>query len=286
MTSPSVPVASMSSLSIMDTDAKNDLIFLTWNIDGLHSDNLSIRTEAVCKQINDTKADVVFLQEVVSASEAIIRSRMEPEYNVFTGQLWKGIPAKYYTVILTRKSTVSLESKKTLDYDNSRMNRNMLTAKVQVNGVRINMINTHLESTAGFQIERMAQFDRCLKFANECPEHEPVIIAGDLNMRDRELQAAGGIPPGFYDVWEATGSRQEWEYTWDMGRNDSIPDIQKLARIPRCRFDRIIIRETKPVGILTPSDFRLIGFQRLQPSFCFASDHWGLKSIFRTKIQP
>jgi tyrosyl-DNA phosphodiesterase 2 len=45
-----------------------------------------------------------------------------------------------------------------------------------------------------------------------------VIYGGDLNMRDTELAAVGGLPPGLRDAWEFCGRRKELEFTWDLTR--------------------------------------------------------------------
>ena len=49
-------------------------------------------------------------------------------------------------------------------------------------------------------------------------EGRNVMFGGDLNMRDKELQEVGGLPPGARDCWEACGRRKEAEFTWDISR--------------------------------------------------------------------
>lgn len=264
--------------------AKNDrreIIFITYNIDGICEKNLEIRTNAVCKIIQDTKADIVFLQEVIPLTAKIIRELLSKSYEIISAESYKGFPAEYFTMSLFRKETVKLNSHKVIDYDLSVMTRNMLTANVTVNGIKINLLNTHLESTKDFKDHRMRQFEQCYYgFIKKCPIDEPVVMAGDLNMRDKELNDAGGLPQGIIDAWIATGRKKECEYTWDMLRNDNL-DANFGKFKPRCRFDRILIRESKPSKLI-PATFNLIGIERLKPYVCFPSDHWGILSVFKT----
>ena len=87
-----------------------------------------------------------------------------------------------------------------------------------------------------------------------------VILAGDLNIRDKEV-ASVGLPDKVQvrksgiisrqssfclnnqlrqDVWVATGSRKEVEHTWDTLRNTNTEIPGKFK--PRMRFDRVYLR--------------------------------------------
>ena len=268
-----------SSSTTIKTDHK-ELIFITFNIDGLSDRNRELRTKAVCKIILDTKADIIFLQEVIHSTAEIIREQLAVTHEIISGEGYKNFPSKYFTLSLFRKDTVKLNSHKVIDYELSVMTRNMLTANVTINGVTINLLNTHLESTKDYSSIRITQFQECYyEFVKKCSKDEPVIIAGDLNMRDKELADAGGLPPDLIDVWVATGSKRECEFTWDMTRNDNL-DANFGKYRPRCRFDRILLRE--PPFKLIPTHFNLIGIERLKPHVCFPSDHWGILCIFKT----
>ena len=54
------------------------------------------------------------------------------------------------------------------------------------------------------------------------PTERVSILAGDLNLRDAELVASGGLPDRTVDVWERCGARKELQYTWDMTRNTNL----------------------------------------------------------------
>ena len=88
-----------------------------------------------------------------------------------------------------------------------------------------------------------------------------------------QLQAIGGIPSKTCDLWEATGSRPEAKFTWDLTRNDNLEWPHKFR--PRCRFDRLFMRDSQPLG-LKPVYFELVGLERLEVCRRFCSDHWGL----------
>ena len=95
----------------------------------------------------------------------------------------------------------------------------------------------------------------------------------DVPLVFSQLQAIGGIPSKTCDLWEATGSRQEAKFTWDLTRNDNLEWPHKFR--PRCRFDRLFIRDAQPLG-LKPVYFELVGLERLEVCRRFCSDHWGL----------
>lgn len=177
-----------------------------------------------------------------------------------------------------RKDSVGLISHQTVDFENSIMTRNMLTSRIEIGGVVVNLGNTHLESTTDYAPARINQMRRVFKHLNEIPLNEPTIIAGDMNARDKEISSIGGLPNGVIDVWEATGKKPECNYTWDMLRNDNLTIQSKFK--PRCRFDRIWVRDSKPSHLI-PSTFNLVGIQRLKPHVCFPSDHWGLLSVMK-----
>jgi tyrosyl-DNA phosphodiesterase 2 len=260
----------------------NGFRFITWNIDGINDKNLVLRTNAVCDRIKKEGADIVFLQEVVVESEKIIRERL-PEFLMISGQKNGTFNADYFTATLMKRDTVECDSFETIMFRNTSMLRNLLVAKVKISSTRLNLLNTHLESTGEFANVRKQQLSESLKRIVACSGDEGVIFAGDLNLRDKELDAIGGLPNPVIDVWEATGRRKELAFTWDMMRNDNL-DFRPRGKgnfKPRFRFDRIFVRDSNPSQII-PEHFGLLGLERLRPHVCFPSDHWGLLCHFRT----
>ena len=97
-----------------------------------------------------------------------------------------------------------------------------------------------------------------------------------INISPFQLAAVGGIPSGVCDVWEATGSRKECLYTWDMMRNTNLV-FDKFK--PRCRFDRLYLKHSTP-NTIKPVYFELIGLEKISSCGKFPSDHWGLLSHY------
>ena len=65
---------------------------------------------------------------------------------------------------------------------------------------------------------------------------------------------------GQKDVWVATGSRKEVEYTWDTLRNNNTEIPSKFK--PRMRFDRVYLRPSN-AGDVKPEHFGLIGIEKV-----------------------
>lgn len=216
-------------------------------------------------------------------SETMIRAKLT-DYAVFSGQMWKGYPAQYYALTLVKKETVAVVKSEVIDFDLSVMTRNVIHTKVTCNGITVNLFNTHLESTKDHSVSRMHQLRQIKILVKDIPVTESVIVAGDLNMRDKELEESGGLPDEWIDVWEATGKQTTTRYTWDMMRNDNL-DTNFGKFKPRCRFDRVLVRDSKPSKFIAKT-FNLIGIERLKPHVCFPSDHWGILSVFQTFGTP
>lgn len=81
-----------------------------------------------------------------------------------------------------------------------------------------------------------------------------------------------------FDLWQMTGSRKEAEFTWDMSRNTNLEWAWEFK--PRCRFDRIYIRHSKPKSVIIPKYFELIGLEKIASCGLFPSDHWGIMTHF------
>ena len=286
---------------------RNELVFITYNIGGRINKKLTARASAVCQIIQDTKADIVFLQEVVPSTAELFRDAFNTSYTIIPGDE----DEDHFTFSFFRKSTVNVISHKLEEYgqeDNSQGQsgpyRNMVIANVKINGVTINVLNTHLDGDpvidflnwkaksasddqTRMQKNRILQFEEINNFVSSCPSKEPVIIAGDFNMSEEELEDSGGLPPDLIDAWIATGRKKECEFTWDMTRNSNL-QINFGFSVPRCRFARILLRDSEPSKV-TPVLFNLIGTERIKSTKnapekkgIFPSDHWGILCIFNT----
>ena len=131
--------------------------FITWNIDGLDDRNISRRTMAVVKIIQERKADIVFLQEVVPETYNMLQSNLSTEY-ILTKNKANDIFVDtasenkiYFTVTLLRRETLTRKSVFVKPYENSKMLRDLMVVEAKFeNGAKLILINTHLESTKDF----------------------------------------------------------------------------------------------------------------------------------------
>jgi len=256
---------------LLSTKAPESLVFVTWNIDGLDQTNLKKRTKGVCKILEQEKADVVFLQEVIPETFSYIESKM-PNYVCLAAK-----QDNYFVATLLRKGRVYLDHHTVKDFHSSSMGRHVLAAQAHCGSVKLDLFNTHLESTKEHAEERGNQLSQCLAQVGSRPSERVSILAGDLNLRDAELVASGGLPERTVDVWEKCGARKEVQYTWDMMRNTNLQANFGKFR-PRCRFDRIYLRDSSP-STATASHFGLIGLQKITDTQAFPSDHWGLRCL-------
>lgn len=242
---------------------------LSWNIDGLDTNNIKNRTKGICKIILEENPDVVFLQEVVTISSELLET-LCPTYQLITAG-----KEGYFIAMMLKATSVVYKDHTVSPFYGSIMSRNLLHVKADVKGVEMELLTTHLESTASHADERKKQLQTCLKAVKEASTSATVMFGGDLNLRDKELQAIGGLPSDCQDMWEITGERPEAKYTWDLIKNDNLEWGGKFK--PRCRFDRLIMRS--PKGTVKPLKavyFELVGIQRLTSCKRFPSDHWGI----------
>lgn len=261
------PEASSKQIKLADDDPEPDRIrLLSWNIDGLDKPSAEKRTKEICNIIKKENPQAVLLQEVTPMTLPILQQNC-PGYRV--------IPAgstEYFTAIMLKNGQVTFKGKEIQPFENTVMMRNLLSVQCQIKGKPFSVMTSHLESTKDFGEERKRQLKQCFEAVKAEPAGQNVIFGGDLNLRDKELTAIGGIPGGMCDVWEATGSRKECLYTWDMTRNTNLV-FDKFK--PRCRFDRLYLRHSNP-GTIKPVYFELIGLEKIKSCGKFPSDHWGL----------
>ncbi|XP_064651882.1 tyrosyl-DNA phosphodiesterase 2-like [Lineus longissimus] len=253
---------------------RNRIRLLSWNIDGLDTNNIFTRTKAVCDLIKKENPDVVFLQEVVPNTYRVIKESLA-DYLMIPGN-----DEGYFTAILLRRTTVECESHEVLQFYTSMMARNLLVVEAKVKGKSFKLMTSHLESTKDHAEERIRQLKTAFKMMEDAPASQTVIFGGDCNLRDKELQSIGGTPPDIHDVWELTGKRRMAQFTWDQQRNDNLGMDGKFK--PKLRFDRIYIRSSDPMCV-KPVYFELVGLERVPACKRFPSDHWGILTHYDIK---
>nr|CAD7569763.1 unnamed protein product [Timema californicum] len=269
--------------------------FVTWNLDGLDDHNLKKRTKAVCKIVATECPDIVFFQEMIPETFSYVEEKL-PEYMCIAGNV-----EGYFIATLLRRFTVYFDSHQIHEFPDSRMCRNMITVNAHIGPLKLQLLNTHLESTIDHAEERVKQLNECFKVTLEAPEDTTVIFAGDLNLRDKEgsmcFQTASVKPAsagivlskqfllqyhqvGVEDLWKTCGSRKECQYTWDMLRNSNKEFPNRFK--PRSRFDRIYLRHSHPQRVV-PVHFGLLGIEKVSGTQTFPSDHWGLRVFFNIR---
>eukprot|EP00088_Acartia_fossae_P000344 TRINITY_DN10134_c0_g1_i1.p1 TRINITY_DN10134_c0_g1~~TRINITY_DN10134_c0_g1_i1.p1 ORF type:complete len:349 (+),score=103.23 TRINITY_DN10134_c0_g1_i1:50-1096(+) len=252
----------------LTTMAPTELTMISWNIDGLDLKNIRKRTKGVCKIIEDEKADIVFLQEVIPETLDYIQSKLSGY------ECTRGVDGDYFVATLLRWGRVYKDSSKIVSFPGTMMGRHILHVKAHCGQVKFDLLNTHLESTAEHAEQRILQLKQSFKImAESSAAGSNVIFGGDLNLRDKELAACGGLPAGTTDCWEDCGARQLVKYTWDMTRNTNLEWQGKFK--PRCRFDRLYLRPSRQFAV-SAMHFGLVGLQKIQGTQSFPSDHWGL----------
>eukprot|EP00058_Branchiostoma_floridae_P008356 XP_002593844.1 hypothetical protein BRAFLDRAFT_75696 [Branchiostoma floridae] len=244
---------------------------LTWNINGLDQRNILERTKAVCNTINSLYPDVVFLQEVIPQTFEYIEAKCDRYKAIASGT------EQYFTAMLLRKSSITFISQNIQPFPTTRMMRNLLIVKARFGSVPLCLMTSHLESTKDHAAERKRQLQQVLQTVMQQDQTNTVIVGGDLNLRDTEVAAVGGLPAGTVDFWEACGSPLQFKFTWDVSKNDNL-DWQLKFR-PKCRFDRVYVRSSRP-DQLAPESIKFVGTDRLEGCRRFPSDHWGLLCKF------
>lgn len=232
----------------------------------------------MCKFILERKPHVVFLQEVVNLSWGpLIVAKLGHIYNCYCTQ---NLPESYYNAILILKNGASITGDLSMHlFPGSQNGRHLLQLSVQILGVDLDVMTTHLETTSKCRDERIRQLSEVFGKINSL--QRMCIFGGDLNLRDTEV-IRDDIPEDAVDVWEACGRQQEHQYTWDATVNDNLFDYESTPQqpLPRFRFDRIYLNPDD--GALQPKCFELVGKDRL-PCGQFPSDHWGVWVEFQVK---
>lgn len=77
--------------------------------------------------------------------------------------------------------------------------------QAHIGDLKLNLLNTHLESTGEFARERVEQLKLSFAKMKESPPEVTTIFAGDLNLRDKEVRknvcSVVEIPPSFFSLF-------------------------------------------------------------------------------------
>uniref|UniRef100_A0A667WNK0 Tyrosyl-DNA phosphodiesterase 2 n=1 Tax=Myripristis murdjan TaxID=586833 RepID=A0A667WNK0_9TELE len=265
--------ASSSKDNAAETKQEEDngkLSLISWNVDGLDTDNLAERARGLCSYLVLYTPDVVFLQELIPPYIQYLKKR------AVSYTLIEGGEEGYFTGIMLKKSRVKLLESEIVTYPTTQMMRNLLIAQVNFKGQSLCLMTSHFESCKGHAEERMKQLRLVMQRMREAPDNITVVFGGDTNLRDTEV-AKVGLPSSVCDVWERLGKQEHCRYTWDTKTNNN----KTVPYISRCRFDRIYFRPAATEGVphLAPDHMALVGLEKLDCGR-YTSDHWGIYCSF------
>lgn len=261
---------SPSSSCKQSEDDDNKLSLISWNVDGLDTDNLAERARGLCSYLVLYTPDVVFLQELIPPYVQYLRKR------AVSYVLIEGGEDGYFTGMMLKKSRVKLLESEIVTYPTTQMMRNLLVAQVTFKDQKLCLMTSHLESCKGHAQERMKQLRVVMERMREAPDDVTIVFGGDTNLRDTEV-AKVGLPNCVCDVWEQLGKQEHCRYTWDTKANSN----KTVPFVSRCRFDRIYFRPAAKEGVpcLAPDHMALVGLEKLDCGR-FTSDHWGIYCSF------
>lgn len=248
----------------------NKLSLISWNVDGLDTDNLAERARGLCSYLVLYTPDVVFLQELIPPFVQYLKKRAVSYLIIEGGE------EGYFTGMMLKKSRVKLLEKNIVPYPTTQMLRNLLVAQVTFKDYKFCLMTSHLESCKGHAEERMKQLRVVMQRMTDAPDDVTVLFGGDTNLRDTEV-AKVGLPSKVFDVWERLGKQEHCRYTWDTKTNTN----KTVPYVSRCRFDRIYLRPASKEGVpgFLPDHMALIGLEKLDCGR-FTSDHWGIYCSF------
>uniref|UniRef100_A0A3Q0RYY9 Tyrosyl-DNA phosphodiesterase 2 n=1 Tax=Amphilophus citrinellus TaxID=61819 RepID=A0A3Q0RYY9_AMPCI len=250
-----------------DDDGK--LSMITWNVDGLDTDNIVERARGLCSYLVLYTPDVVFLQELIPPYVQYLKKRAV-SYLMIEGT------EAYFTGMLLKKSRITFVESEIVAFPTTQMMRNLLVAQVIFKGQKLCLMTSHFESCKAHTAERMKQLRMVMQRMKEAPDDVTVVFGGDTNLRDTEV-AKVGLPATVCDVWERLGKQEHCRYTWDTKANSN----KTVPFVSRCRFDRIYHRPAIKDGVLhlAPDHMALVGLEKLDCGR-YTSDHWGIYCTF------
>ncbi|XP_029977139.1 tyrosyl-DNA phosphodiesterase 2 [Salarias fasciatus] len=253
-----------------EEEGSDKLSLISWNVDGLDTDNLAERARGLCSYLVLYTPDVVFLQELIPPYVQYLKKRAVSYLIIEAGE------DNYFTGMMLKKSRVKFEESEVVSYPTTQMMRNLLVARVSFRGQKLCLMTSHLESCKAHGQERMKQLRLVMQRMQEAPDDVTVVFGGDTNLRDTEV-AKVGLPSAVCDVWERLGKQEHCRYTWDTKANNN----KSVNYVSRCRFDRIYFRPANKEGVprLAPDHMALVGLDKLDCGR-YTSDHWGIYCSF------
>ena len=250
-------------LALLAPQEKKTLTVVTYNVlaDPVE---LKKRIPPLMKLLQESDADIIALQEVVPW---------------FTAMLAKEPWAKAYQVpkiapenaggqfILSRIPIESASSHKLT----GPQGRTVLIATLKIDGRRMDIATTHMESPLLDGPTRAKQLDAILPRLRNADD---AIFLGDLNFGDGEPEEKR-LDAAYVDLWKALKA-QDPGYTWNIETSDLAKKGSFVGEKSR-RLDRILVRSS----VWKPKEIRIIGDQPVVAGKkdLFPSDHFGLVGV-------
>ena len=245
------------------------LSLVTWNVDGLCNQHIPLRSAEIAHLILQDLPHVILLQECVPSNQQIFNQRfLSSGYKCIQNDVLPG----YYTLGYCKSPWEVIHSQRTMYTGNahSLMGRDILQFEISNGHQNVLCLCSHLESCREFSSSRMSQLEQLFHILYQYPG--PVIIGGDLNIRDNEVKTVFAnmrtnyVDFDFKDAWIDSGQLKTEQYTWVSPSNSKI----------KCRFDRIFF-SPKEIQV---SSFKLLGTTKLTSTGSTPSDHFGISTSF------
>lgn len=254
----------------------NTLSLLDYNI-WFDKFNLAERTLSLIDVIEETKPDVITLQEVTKkVHEVLITTLSKFGYlNYYP----KTIDGSYDCAIFSKYPIIN--SKK-IEFENSKMNRSLRTSVIEyplmskdkddlvnIEQIKVVIATAHYESLfkPKDSLIKKEQFEITkMELDNLSKEYQHIILGCDTNIITDEDKLFLTKDINWRDAWIEFGRDKEKEYTYDTETNKNL--IQRGIKNLRSRVDRIIYRGDmicRKFELITDGNFIIL-----------PSDHHGL----------
>lgn len=254
---------------------------VTYNVDGLREEGMSAPhrscVAAMAAAVLAAEPDVICLQEVTPANITAFNlrfcnSKFHPPRLVPTA-------SPYYTITYVSKRHSVVQAER-VPYTSpgaaSRMGRDILMTAVTIGGVRVNILNSHLESGAEVSAARMAQLKEAMRLASR--QEGPTVMCGDLNLRAGEWKAVSKELPAVLDLYEVTDAKKHTPtiptFTWER----RVPGAAKAFS---SRYDRVFFLAEQGLhaaenGYAIVGAEEVIAAQESDWGYSRPSDHMGI----------
>lgn len=217
------------------------LRLITWNLNGLDTHGLDLRTEAACLRmlLRPDPPDVVLLQEVVRRSwHAHLKHHFRAAGFVSQPADPTDTQSEYFSLALVRR-TIPIEDRGVEPFPGSFMGRRLVWARLRWSGRSLLVCTAHLESGRQASSERVRQLAQIVGWLRaHAAEGGCAIFGGDTNLRRSEEPAVEGLSE-VDDAWRVAGAPASERVTWPAPGWTS-PGWSRSSRAPGARYDRIL----------------------------------------------